>query len=52
MKLRGFVRSRDKLKTMYLHYHNGHGHKLWQNIDLSSVTFTHKVTLPQKHVVL
>ena len=30
----GPIRSRDKFKTLYLHYHNGYGHQ----IDKSSGT--------------
>ena len=26
----GFARSYDKLKPLYLHYHNAHGHQTWQ----------------------
>ena len=31
---RGFVRSCDKLKTLYLHSHSARGHKNWQKDDL------------------
>ena len=37
------LESRDKLKASYLHYHNAHGHKLWQDVDLPSVNSTYKV---------
>ena len=29
-----FAESRDKLKSLYLHYHNIYGHKIWQDSDL------------------
>ena len=28
----GFVRSYDKLKSLYLHYHSVYGHKTWQMV--------------------
>ena len=48
----GLVRSRDKLKTLYLHYHNAYGHKTRQDDVLPWVTSTHEVTWPYNHVVL
>ena len=38
------MKSRDKLKTLYLYYHNDYGHKAWQYDDLPSAKSTHKVT--------
>ena len=49
---RGFVRSYDKLKNLYLHNHNAYGHKMWQDDDLPWVTSTQKVTPPFNHVAL
>ena len=34
MELLGFLRSRDKVKTLYLHYNNAYSHKTWQDDDL------------------
>ena len=31
---RGPSRSRDKLKSLYLHYRNVYGHKIWQDDGL------------------
>ena len=34
LKSRGFAISRDKLKTIYLHYHNANVYQTWQSGDL------------------
>ena len=52
IKLRGFVRSRENLKTLDLNYHNVHGHKTWHGDDLLWVSSTHKATWSYNHVVL
>ena len=31
---RCLMRSRDKLKTFYLKYHNAHSHQIWKGGDL------------------
>ena len=41
LKSRGFAISRDKLKTIYLHYHNANVYQTWQSGDLPRVTFTY-----------
>ena len=30
----GFARSGDKLKALYLYYHNTYGHQTWQGDDI------------------
>ena len=42
---RGFVRSRDMLKTLRLCLHSSNGHQVWQGGDLPWLTSTHKFTL-------
>ena len=50
---RGFVRSRDKLKSSYLHYHSAHGHQTWQDDDLPWWAPAYKVaSWPFDYVVL
>ena len=49
---RGLTKSRDKLKSVYLNYHNIYDHKTKQNGDLLWVSFTHKVKWAFNHVVL
>ena len=49
---RDLVMLRDKLKPLYLHYHNIYGHKTWQDGDLPLVASTHKVKWPYNHLVL
>ena len=49
---RGLVRWRDKLKSLYLHYHSAYGHHISQDGDLYWWTPAHKVTWPPGHVVL
>ena len=49
---RGLVTSRDKLKLIYLYYHNIYGHKTLQAGDLPSVDSTHNFSPPISHVVL
>ena len=46
------MRLRDKLKTLYFHYHNAYGHKTWKDDNLPRVASTHKVTWLYKHMVL
>ena len=46
------MKSRDKLKSLYLHYHHALDHKTSQNGDLPWVSLTHKVTQPFGYVVL
>ena len=48
----GLERSRDKLKQLYLRYHNIYGQKTCRNGDLTWLIFTHKVKWPYNHVVL
>ena len=42
----GLVRSRDKLKPLYLHYHSAFVHQSWQDGDLPWRNATHKVSWP------
>ena len=49
---RGVVRSRDKLKPLYLHYHSAHGHQTWQDDSLPRWAPTYQVTSTFNHVVL
>ena len=37
-------RSRDKLKTLYLHYQSAYGHQTWQDGNLPWWVPAHKVT--------
>ena len=48
----GLVRSHDKLKSKYLHYHGAYGHQKLQAGDLPWEAFTHNVTPPFSHMVL
>ena len=32
--LRGFIRSHEKLESLYLHYQNAYGHQTWQDVNL------------------
>ena len=48
LQSRGLARSRDKLKPLYLHYHNAYDHKTWHGGDLPRVASTHKATLLHK----
>ena len=48
----GLVRSWDKLRPLYLHYHIGYGHQTWQGGDLLWGVPTHSVTWPYWHMVL
>ena len=50
--LRGLLRSRDKLKSLYLHYHNFYGHKTWQDGRLLWAASTLNVTWPYNQVIL
>ena len=52
LRLGGFVRSRDSIKSLYLYYHNIHHHKTRQDNDLPWLSFTHKVKWPHNQVVL
>ena len=38
--------SRDKLKSIYLHYNDAHRHQTWHGCDLPCVGPTHKITWP------
>ena len=49
---RGLVRSRDNIKSLYLHYHSAYVHQTWQDDDLLWLSFTHKAKLPYNHLVL
>ena len=48
---RGLVRSRDKLKPLYLHYHSTYGHQTWQDGNLPWWAPAYKVTWFFDHVV-
>ena len=45
-------KSSDKLKTLYLHYHNVYGYKTLRDLDLHWAAYTFKVTLSHNQVVL
>ena len=47
-----FLRSYEKLKVLYLHYHYVCDRQTWQGYDLPWGDKTHKVTWPLNHVVL
>ena len=38
--LRGFVRSHEKVESLYLHYQNAYGHQTWLDDELCWVTST------------
>ena len=44
LQSRGLARSHDKLKPLYLHYHNAYDHKTWHGGELPRVASTHKAT--------
>ena len=46
------MKSRDKQKPLYLHYHSVYSHQKWQGGDLHWGTSTHKVTQPIKDIVI
>ena len=48
----GLVRSCNKLKPLYLQYHNANGHQTWQDGNLPWQAPTHKVAWPFDHEVL
>ena len=41
---RGLVRSREKIKIFYLHYHHAYSHQTWQcgNLPITSQTNGHQ----------
>ena len=43
LSTRAFKKLCDKLKPLYLHYHNAYGYQIWQNSDLPWRIPTHKV---------
>ena len=47
-----FARSRDKLKTLYIQYHNAYGHQAWQGGYIQWGASFHKVKRPFDHVAL
>ena len=49
---RSLAKSRDKLKPLYLHYHNVYSNQTWQDGDILCGGCTHKVTRPFNHLVL
>ena len=50
--LHGYAKSRDKLKSLYLHNHSAYDHQIWQYGDLLWETLIDKVTWPLDLVVL
>ena len=46
------MKLRDKLKSLYLHYHTAYSHQTWQDDNLPGWTFAHRAKLPLDHVVL
>ena len=46
------MKSSDKSKRFYLHYHNGYGHKIYHGRDIIWRVSTHKFTWPLFEVVL
>ena len=49
---RGLARSRDSLKSLYLHYHSTYDHQTWQAGDLPRRASIHNVSSHFGHVVL
>ena len=49
---RALIIPRDKLKSLYLYYHNAYGHQTWQDGDLPWLSFNHKVIWPYNHMAL
>ena len=49
---RGLARSRDRLKPLYLHWHNVYGHQTCSDGDIPCQTVNHKVIRNFEHVIL
>ena len=45
------MRLHDKLKTIYLHYHNRYGYRAWQGGDIQQGASFYKVPCPFYHVI-
>ena len=46
------TRLRDKLKPLYVHWHDAYGHQNWQDGDLPRSVLTHGIALPFVNMVL
>ena len=49
---RGLARSREILKSLYIHYYSAYGYQTWQDGNLPWWAPAYKVTWPFDHMVL